>query len=126
VRVRHAALAGVTIALGLVVHLRGAVLGAVVRDLLGDALWAAMIFWLIGMIAPAATLGLRSGAAYVVCVLVEVSQLFHSPGLDALRATTPGHLVLGSGFDARDLLAYALGVGAATLIDRATLRSKSK
>jgi hypothetical protein len=28
-----------------------------------------------------------------------------------------GHLVLGSGFDARDLLAYALGVAAAALLE---------
>jgi hypothetical protein len=28
-----------------------------------------------------------------------------------------GHLVLGSGFDARDLLAYALGVAGAALLE---------
>ncbi len=33
-----------------------------------------------------------------------------APTLDAWRATTLGHLVLGSGFDPRDLVAYALGV----------------
>jgi hypothetical protein len=34
-----------------------------------------------------------------------------------VRATTWGHLVLGSGFDARDLASYALGVGGAALLE---------
>jgi len=123
-RIRYAALAAATIAVGLLVHFRGSALGAVMRDMLGDALWAAMIFWLLGIVAPVSRVAVRGAVAYAVCVLVEVSQLFHSPGLDAMRETTIGHLVLGSGFDARDLLAYALGVGAAALIDRTTLGSR--
>ena len=34
-------------------------------------------------------------------------------GLDVVRSTTVGHLVLGSGFDPRDFAAYAGGVLAA-------------
>ena len=41
---------------------------------------------------------------------VEFSQLWHPPWLDAIRATTPGHLVLGSAFGGIDLLAYAVGI----------------
>jgi hypothetical protein len=37
----------------------------------------------------------------------------------ATLGTRLGHLLLGSGFDARDLLAYALGIGAAAFVDRA-------
>jgi hypothetical protein len=48
---------------------------------------------------------------------VEVSQLWHAPALDAIRATDIGHLVLGSGFDLRDLLAYLLGVAAPTALE---------
>jgi hypothetical protein len=51
-----------------------------------------------------------------------VSQLYHAPALDALRATRAGHLVLGSGFDARDLAAYTAGVAAAVLLERAVRR----
>ena len=35
-----------------------------------------------------------------------MSQLYHTPTLDAIRATQAGQLVLGSGFDPRDLAAY--------------------
>jgi hypothetical protein len=34
-----------------------------------------------------------------------------------VRATTLGSLVLGNDFDARDLAAYALGIGAAALLE---------
>ena len=93
------ALACATIAIGLVVHLRGAALGPVVRDVLGDALWAMMIAWWAGVLAPRSRLAVRYAAAYAVCVSVEVSQLYHTPALDAVRATTLGHLILGSGFE---------------------------
>jgi len=118
----YLALACATIAVGLVVHLRGAALGPVARDVLGDALWAMMIAWLAGVVAPRARLAVRCACAYVVCATVEFSQLYHAPALDAARATTLGHLVLGSGFDPRDLAAYAAGVALAALLESAIRR----
>jgi hypothetical protein len=118
-RSRFIALAVATIAIGLAVYLRGDILGATVRDITGDALWATMIAWLIGAASPDAPLMKRGLAAYGICVGVELSQLIRAPWLDDLRATTLGHLALGSGFDPRDLAAYAAGVAAAVLIERA-------
>jgi len=103
-----------------VVHGRATALGAVARDVVGDALWAAMILWWVGAIAPGARLVVRAAAAYLVCASVELSQLYHSPALDAARATPLG-LVLGSGFDWRDLGAYALGVLGAALLEAAVV-----
>src|SRR4051794_35807879 len=106
-RALFVALALGTIAFGLLVHLHGrGVLGPAAQDKLGDALWAAMIAWWIGALAPRARLGLRAAVAYGICAGVEISQAFHSPALDAIRATRLGHLVLGNGFDPGDLLAY--------------------
>jgi hypothetical protein len=119
-RAAFLALACATISVGLVVHLRGAALGRVARDALGDALWAMMIAWWAGVLAPRARLAVRSTVAYVVCACVEVSQLYHVPALDALRATKVGHLVLGSGFDPRDLAAYGIGVALAVLLEVTT------
>jgi hypothetical protein len=116
-RARYIALALATIAIGLLVHLDGRALGAVARDVLGDALWAAMMVWWVSALAPAARRVARSAAAYGVCVAVEVSQLYHTPTIDAIRATRLGHLVLGSGFDQRDFAAYGLGVLGAALLD---------
>jgi len=118
-RVPFVALALGTIALGLAVHWHGSALAPAPRDVAGDALWAMMIAWWAGALAPNASLRARGGAALAICVAVEVSQLVHSPALDALRATSAGHLVLGSDFDLRDIAAYALGVLAAVVLERA-------
>jgi Protein of unknown function (DUF2809) len=109
-RVRYLVLAIGTIAVGLMVHLGGSLLSPVLRDVLGDALWAMMMVWWMGVAAPRLPLRTRGLAALAVCISVELSQRYHTPFLDALRRTVPGHLVLGSGYDPRDLLAYTAGV----------------
>ena len=124
-RMIYIAAALATIALGLFVHLRGEALGPVTRDVVGDALWAAMIAWWAGALAPRARLAVRSAGAYAVCAAVELSQLVHTPALDAVRATRVGHLLLGSGFDPRDLAAYALGIAGAALLE-ATLAGRAQ
>jgi hypothetical protein len=116
-RLAYIALALGTVAVGLLVHLRGAALGRAARDITGDALWAAMIVWWVSALSPRAPLAARGTAAFAVCAAVELSQLYHAPVLDTIRATRLGHLFLGSGFDPRDLLAYALGVAGAALLE---------
>jgi len=118
----YVALALATIAVGLIVHWHGNALGPMWRDVTGDAVWAAMIVWWVGALVPSASLGRRAFVALAICIAVEASQLFHTPALDALRSTTAGHLVLGSGFDPRDLIAYTLGVLAAVGLERAVRR----
>jgi hypothetical protein len=93
-------------------------LSAAWRDITGDALWAAMIFWLIGAAFPRVRIASRGAAAYGICVTVECSQMIRAGWLDAIRTTQIGQLVLGSGFDSRDLAAYAAGVLAAVIIER--------
>jgi hypothetical protein len=124
-RTRYFALAVATMAIGLVVHSRGGALSAGVRDVLGDALWAAMVAWWIAAVAPATELLRRAALALAFCFAVEFSQLYHTPALDALRRTTAGRLALGSGFDPRDFAAYAAGVLAAVLLERLTGRRRS-
>ena len=75
----------------------------------GDTLYATLIYLLLVWVwlqAPSRWLAL---AAWGICVAVELSQLVHTPWLDALRATLLGRLVLGAGFLWSDLLCYALG-----------------
>jgi len=117
-RAAYAALAIGTIVAGLAVHLGGVPMSPVVRDVVGDALWAAMLTWWVSALVPRMALGARAALALAACCAVEVSQLYHAPALDAVRATRFGHLVLGSGFDPRDFAAYALGVFAASALER--------
>lgn len=124
-RALYVALALGTIGLGLVVHWHGEVLGPAARDALGDALWAMMIMWWTGAIAPEKSLRARVAAAVAFCFVIEVSQLYHTTFLDGLRGTTVGHLVLGNDFDVRDLAAYTLGVVSAALLELATRRRRT-
>jgi hypothetical protein len=124
-RVRYLVLAAATIAVGLIVHLLDLGLGAGARDVTGDALWAAMMFWWLGVLAPGSRMGIRALIAFAICAAVETSQLYHSPAIDALRETVPGRLVLGSGFDPRDFAAYAAGVLCAVMASLALIRERS-
>jgi hypothetical protein len=112
-RLAYVSLAVATIAIGLLVHLRGTLLNTDMRDVLGDALWAAMMFWWVSAVVPTASPVRRGSGALAICFTVELSQLIDVPALDALRGTLFGRLVLGSGFDVRDLAAYLAGVMAA-------------
>ena len=117
-RVRYALAAVATIGIGLLVNRGPLPLPAALRDVLGDTLWAMMIAWWIGVLVPAAPFVRRGATAFAVCGAVELSQLIRTPALNALRRTTLGHLVLGTDFDARDLVAYAGGVLVAVMIER--------
>jgi hypothetical protein len=63
----YGALALCTIVVGLIVHWYATVLPAVMRDVLGDALWAMMIVWLIGAIFPQKPIVRRAVLALVIC-----------------------------------------------------------
>jgi hypothetical protein len=121
-RLRYFFLALLTIALGLAVHLTAAALPRAPRDILGDALWAMLIVWLLALIAPTVERRVLGVGALLVCFTVEFGQLIRYEWLADLRRTTVGHFVLGSDFDARDLVAYGAGIIAALLIDRWGLR----
>lgn len=116
-RLSYLGLAFATISVGWTVHAHGSGLGPVLRDVLGDALWAAMMVGWMGALAPNVRPLQRALAAYAVCVVVELSQGYHAPWIDSVRRTSLGHLVLGSDFDPRDFLAYALGVAGAWVLD---------
>lgn len=100
----------------MLVHSRGSALPPAFRDVLGDALWAMMIYWLVAAVTPKTRPVSRAALALAICWLVEFSQLYHTTALDGWRRHTLGQLTLGSGFDPRDLAAYALGVIAALIL----------
>ena len=77
----------------------------------GDALWALMVFVGCGFLVPRASTLTLALLALTFAWAIEFSQLYHAPWIDAIRATLPGRLVLGSTFNWPDLPAYALGIG---------------
>lgn len=117
-RVSFAALALSTIVLGLLLQRARPALPVVAGDALGDALWASMIYWIVGGIRPSLSRSRRVIIALLACWSVELSQLYHAAWIDGWRRTTLGHLVLGTDFDARDLVAYAVGIAVALMLER--------
>ncbi|WP_426106044.1 DUF2809 domain-containing protein [Massilia sp. TSP1-1-2] len=105
------------VALGLASRAYPALFPASLGSYTGDALWALMVFLGIAFFKPALSRTRLAGAALAFAWLVEASQLYQAPWINALRATTPGHLVLGTGFQWLDLVAYAAGIACGFLGD---------
>jgi len=89
----------------------------------GDALWAMMIYFGFGFLLPRASTPALTLLALAFCWSVEFSQLYRAPWIDALRATLPGRLVLGTTFNWADLPAYTLGIALAAFFE-SRLRGK--
>ena len=95
----------------------------VVSAYAGDALWATLVFLLVVFLWPHLARRQAAFVALLFSLLVEVSQLYHAPWIDAIRATTLGGLVLGFGFLWSDLLCYAVGVAIGVILDVAINRA---
>ena len=63
--------------------------GPFVAAYVGDVLWAAMVFFLASALLPRLALRRRVALALAYCVATELSQLYHAPWIDDLRATLP-------------------------------------
>ncbi|MCZ4068330.1 DUF2809 domain-containing protein [Microbacterium sp. H37-C3] len=102
-----AALAVAVVAAGLVVH--GILPDTAATDIAGDALYAVLIYALVVAVAPRAATVVVAAVAGIWCIAVELLQLSDLPA----RAATvfpPAVLVLGTVFDARDLLVYVVTI----------------
>ncbi|MBL9161987.1 MAG: DUF2809 domain-containing protein [Planctomycetaceae bacterium] len=106
-----------TIALGLASRRYAAALPSFIAAYAGDALWAAMVFWIAALLLPRTSTRTLASAALGISVAVELSQLYHAPWIDDLRASRLGALALGHGFLRSDLVCYAAGVLAAAMVD---------
>jgi hypothetical protein len=87
----------------------------------GDALYATMVFFGVGLLAPRIRTRTAAVIALAFCAAIEGSQAIHAPWLDAVRDTVPGHLVLGQGFHAFDLVCYAIGVALGVAVEAVLL-----
>lgn len=91
----------------------------------GDTLWALMVFWIVGLLLPAISTARAALIAGGFSVLIEFSQLFHAPWLDALRGKLLARLVLGQGFLWSDLVCYTTGIAIGVALELA-LRSRQR
>jgi hypothetical protein len=82
----------------------------------GDALYAALLYALVGLVAVRARPIVVAGVAAALCTAVELFQLTGVPAALAEAAPVVS-LVLGTTFQGTDLLAYLLGAVAAAIVD---------
>ncbi|HET7539014.1 MAG TPA: DUF2809 domain-containing protein [Polyangiaceae bacterium] len=75
----------------------------------GDVAWGALFFTLFCLVRPTLSPAGAWVAAVVTTEIIEFSELYHTPWLDALRATRAGGLLLGHLFLWSDVVCVALG-----------------
>lgn len=98
-------------------------------DIAGDALYAVAVYAGLVVVVPRASSSLVAAVAAAWCVAVELFQLTGLPEQWG-AAFRPIMLVLGTVFDARDLVVYMLAVAVVALTDvvarrRATRTARS-
>ncbi len=94
--------------LGLLVRKQNAVSPTFFTAYFPDAAWTMAVYCGFGLLLCRGA-RLHFAASLGVSFLIELSQLWHPPFLEALRATTLGGLVLGYGFLWSDLVCYTVG-----------------
>ena len=115
-RVIYAVLALATIALGLASRTASFNAPEFITLYVGDALWAALVFWLVCLVFPAKKISICAMLALSFAFSIELSQLYQANWINEIRHTRLGGLILGFGFRWSDLLAYAAGIGLACIL----------
>jgi hypothetical protein len=113
-RIVAAVLLAATVAAGLVVYLL--LPDAAATDIAGDALYAVAAYVAVVLLAPRLTAIAAGAIAAAWCVGVELFQLTGLP-LAWGAQFPPVMLVLGTVFDARDLVVYVATIILATAVD---------
>lgn len=85
-------------------------------DVVGDALYATLVYLLLALLAPRAPRRIIGALALILCAVVEFLQLTGIP-LQIATVFPAAALVLGAGFDQRDLLVYAVAVVVTMIVD---------
>lgn len=125
-RILYLGLAVVTVAVGLASRRYPSAFPGVVARYGGDALWAALVLWIVALLRPAATTARVALVALLSAWTVECSQLYQAPWIDTVRATGLGALILGQGFLWSDLASYTVGVTLAAALDMLFTRRRGR
>jgi hypothetical protein len=94
---------------------------AFVRPRLGDSLAVVLVYLAVRAVTP---LSVRwsAAAALVFACAIEIGQYFHLVDLIGLGHMRVARVVLGTGFDPADFLAYAAGAAAVIIAETALRR----
>jgi hypothetical protein len=115
-RLGYAAATGIVLAVEVFIALF--VRDGFVRPYVGDVL-AVILVYLALRTATSLRVAPAAAAALGIAFAVELGQLVNLLDMLGLRGNRVARVILGSGFDPADLLAYAAGALCAVLVERA-------
>jgi hypothetical protein len=91
---------------------------------IGDTLWALNVFFVFAFIFKKNSSYLISIVAYTFSVLIEISQLYHTPWIDNLRTNQFVAVIIGFGFLWSDLICYFIGIGLGIIVESIPVADK--
>ncbi|PBJ12320.1 DUF2809 domain-containing protein [Flavobacterium sp. ACN6] len=94
--------------------------------LIGDFLYAFMIYFLVRVFLPYKKALLIAFLSLAICYCIEFLQLYQADWIVELRKTLFGRYVLGQGFLWSDIAAYTLGVCTAFFLENIFKKYLSK
>lgn len=107
-----------TVAAGIVSRKFSSSLPSFIAEYAGDTLWALSVYFVIIFIFNKIKPLTAAIAALAFSYLIELSQLYQSDWINAIRNTTIGALVLGFGFLWSDIACYTIGVTFGFALDK--------
>ncbi len=125
-RAAYAARSLLVLCLGLLSRSKHISLPAFIAAYAGDTLWALLVFLGFGWLFPAHSTIRVALYAAAFSFGIELSQLYHTPWLDALRANHFAALALGQGFLWSDLVCYAVGIMLGAVVEQLAKRGKQQ
>ena len=115
-RILYLILTIITIILGLLSRkVQG--LPQIISSYSGDILWALMVFFLFSFLFNKKSTIFILVISIIFSYGIEISQLYHAPWIDSIRATSLGGLILGFGFLWSDIVCYTVGIIIGSVID---------
>ena len=115
-RILYLILTIITIILGLLSRkVQG--LPQIISSYSGDILWALMVFFLFSFLFNKKSTIFILVISIIFSYGIEISQLYHVPWIDSIRATSLGGLILGFGFLWSDIVCYTVGIIIGSVID---------
>lgn len=113
------------ICLGLLSRSKQVPLPTFITAYAGDTLWALLVFLGFSWLFPAHPTVRVALYAAAFSLGIELSQLYHTPWLDALRDNRLVALVLGQGLLWSDLVCYAVGIMLGVVFEQLAKRMNS-
>lgn len=92
-----------------------------VKSYVGDALWALMVYFGVAFLFSTWSIKVLALATIIFSFGIEISQIYHAPWIDNIRASRLGGLVLGFTFVWSDFLCYCVGVLAGVALENYVL-----